>query len=118
MRILGTDKMSRDLTELNKLEEYLKTKGIKYVREDKDNSFTVDTWETIKKIMGSNACEMDLHQITVYENDDYSWDVICQYGSYGAKEGLLEGMGSIFDDNVEGWLTAADVIKKIEEAKQ
>lgn len=58
-------------------------------------------------------------QIIVYENGKRVWDAICHFGSYGYKEGLLEIMGSIVDvekdgDSVVGWLTAQDVIKRLE----
>lgn len=87
--------MSRDLTELNKLEAYLKDKGIDYRRIDEDK-------------------DPDYHQIIVPKK---GWDVICHKGSYGCEQGLLEGMGSIFGKNVEGYLTTADVIQRIKEGK-
>ena len=101
--------MSRDLSELNKLEEYLKSNGIEYERIDEDNGL---------KLFGFTT-ELDRHQIKVgvTEAGPWDWDVICQSGSYGSDEVLLEGMGSIFEDDVEGWLTVEDVIKRIEEVK-
>ena len=45
------------------------------------------------------------------------WDAICQQGSYGYEDGLLEICGDIVetkDDIVEGYLTAQDVIERIE----
>ena len=101
----------RDLTELNKLEEYLKEKGIEYTREDQDNTLPPEVWRVIRDYTEP----MDLHQIIVYENGRRSWDVVCHRGSYGDDQGLLEGMGDIFGSDVEGYLTAEDVIKKIEE---
>ena len=92
----------RDLTELNKLEEYLKENDFRYERRDRAG-VVCDGEEVI-----------DWHQIKVYEDCRTVWDVICHYGSYGFEDGLLEGMGSIFGSDVEGWLTAADVIRKIE----
>lgn len=89
----------RDLTELNKLEEYLKANDFEYQRED-DDYYAIDK-----------------HQIVVYVDGRRSWDVICHKGSYGCTQGLLEGMGDIFRPDVEGYLTAEDVIKRIEEAK-
>lgn len=109
--------MTRDLTELNKLEAYLKEHGIRYEREDRNNTYTPKEWRVMRNIMGANAEPMDKHQIIVFENGACSWDVICQYGSYGGDEGLLEGMGDIFEPDVEGWLTAADVIERIEAMK-
>lgn len=92
----------RDLTQLNKLEEYLKEKGIEYQRFDNDD----------------DKFGIDRHQICVPNAKNPKWDAICHYGSYGAKEGLLEIYGSIVDpmsgDSVEGHLTADDVIARIE----
>lgn len=100
--IMTINRMSRDLTEMNKLEDYLKANGFEYKREDQDVEL------------------MDIHQIIVFENGVRSWDAICHYGSYGADKGLLEIMGNIVNekevgDSVEGWLTAEDVVNRIEE---
>lgn len=90
------------MSELDKLEAYLKEHGYEYTREDVDGKpYT------------------DVHQIVVYKNGQRLWDAICHYGSYGYKEGLLEIYGSIVwedidDDDVCGWLTADDVIARIE----
>jgi hypothetical protein len=42
-------------------------------------------------------------------------DAICHSGSYGHEQGLLEIMGLNTDptDDVEGWLTAEEVYKRI-----
>ena len=110
--------MSRNLTELNKLENYLKAKGIDYRREDSDNLFSAEEWRILIDINGAKAEPMDKHQLIVFDNDRRSWDVICQRGSIGADEGLLEGMGDIFGNDVEGYLTADDVVKRIEEGRK
>ena len=104
--------MTRDLTELNKLEAYLKEHGVSYEREDREARRLPD---------GTFLC-LDWHRIVVHSRDDYLWDAICHKGSYGAEKGLLEIMGDIVDeeavgDRVEGWLTAADVIERIEAMK-
>lgn len=60
------------------------------------------------------------NQIIVYSNDDEQdrlWDAICQHGSYGYEQGLLEIYGEIVhpmldDDNVIGYLTADEIIQK------
>lgn len=47
---------------------------------------------------------------------DNSWDAICHDGSYGHNEGLLEIMGSIVQneyDSVEGYLTADEILKRL-----
>lgn len=45
------------------------------------------------------------------------WDAICHKYSYGGPEGLLEIMGYIvrsdWDEDVEGWLTAEDVLSRL-----
>ncbi len=89
----------RDLRELDKLEDYLKSHDIPYERIDKDG-------------------EYDKHQICFPKRyPGCVWDAICHYGSYGAEQGLLEIMGDIVTidyDSVEGYLTADDVISRIE----
>lgn len=49
-------------------------------------------------------------------------DAICHDGSYGREEGLLEIMGILVDetktnDTVEGWLTADEILKRIDERR-
>ena len=45
---------------------------------------------------------LDRHQICVPDQDTPVWDVICQYGSYGYEEGLLEAYGAIVDEEEDG----------------
>lgn len=91
----------RDLRELNKLERYLRANGYNYERIDKEGIF-------------------DRHQIIVYDRrtgEEYLWDAICHFGSYGCDMGLLEIMGTIVEneyDEVEGNLTALDIINRLE----
>ena len=106
--------MSRDLTEMNKLEEYLEAHRFKYTREDADNVIDAASWEKLIAGLGYEPEPMDRHQIVVYDGEVRLWDVICHKGSYGDSEGLLEGMGTLFGPDVEGYLTADDVINKIE----
>lgn len=91
------------MSELDKLESYLKNHGYSYEREDRDATMFTRDW----------------HQVRVYEGDRRLWDAVCHDGSYGYKDGLLEIYGSIVwedidDDSVRGWLTADDVIARIE----
>ena len=61
---------------------------------------------------------IDNSQQVWYPNQkDAICDVICHRYSYGGKEGLLEimGLSEMEDDDVEGWLTAEDVFKRIKE---
>ncbi len=99
--------MKRDLTELDKLERYLKENGIRYERFDYEETFTDEKHPNL-------IYELERHQICVpCEGEDMKWDAICHRGSYGAEEGLLEIMGVIVRknaarDTVEGYLEAAE----------
>ena len=103
-------KITRDLTELDKLEKYLKEHGYKYDRTDDDGM-------EIAGLHGLMHC-IDQHQIVVYKGEIRDWDVICQYGSYGCEKGLLEAMGERVvregGDSVEGYLTADEIIERLE----
>lgn len=89
-----------EMIELDKLEKYLKEHNYHYERYDEEEDF------------------YNRHQIIVMdEHGKRIWDVICHLGSYGYKAGKLEAMGSIVcndDDDVEGWLTADDIIERLE----
>lgn len=99
------------MTEIDKLEAYLKEKGIRYIKEKR-------FCEEIRKLM-EEAGEDPGEQITVYELGRKSWDVICGDGSYGFNAGLLEAMGrkvvrSPAGEKIEGWLTAQEIINRLE----
>jgi hypothetical protein len=88
------------MSEMEKLEKYLKEKGYKYDRKQEQWGY------------------YNINQIIVYDKEGKrQWDAICHRGSYGYEQGLLEIMGSIVKpggDRVEGWLTAEDIIKRLE----
>ena len=90
-----------DLTEMNKLERYLKEKGIQYQRVDED--------------LGN----LEIHRICVPGVTSWRWDAICHQYSHGWEDGLIEIMGDIVPswagDCIEGRLTADEVIERIEE---
>lgn len=95
----------KKLSELDILEQYLKEKRIPHRRIDEDVSkFT----------------SFDRHQIIVYDVAGHRlWDAICQKYSYGYEHGLLEVIGSPVvragdEDSVCGYLTAQDVIDRLE----
>lgn len=46
----------------------------------------------------------------------YLWDAICYFGTYGYADGLLEVSGAIAEgvEGVDGWLTADDIIARLE----
>lgn len=109
--------MNRDLTEMNKLEAYLKEHYITYERIDEEDTYP-EEYKTFLKIQlkkhGYDYELFDQHQIIVYDKyGKRAWDVICQRGSHGAERGLLEGLGDIFNE-AEGYLTAAEIIQRIE----
>lgn len=94
------------LSEMDKLEAYLKRNGIEYHRMHRPRCESEEGY----------VCE-ERNQIIVNDGEERQWDAICHKGSYGYEDGLLEIMGCIVRDDyvVEGWLTAADVIERIEE---
>lgn len=97
-------------SELDKLEEYLINHRITFERIDED--MVCDE--------NRRSIKMDRHQICVpEEGKNCRWDAICHTGSYGCELGLLEIYGELVDeqddgDSAVGFLTAEDVIKRIE----
>lgn len=110
-------RMNRDLTEMDKLEVYLKEHNIAYFRRDEEDTYPEEQRTEFKIQLKKNGYDyepFDRHQIIVYDKDGRrTWDVICQRGSYGAERGLLEGLGDIFNEE-EGYLTAAEIIQRLE----
>lgn len=96
------------MEELLKLETWLNENGYVFTRTDETN------------IAGT---EREAHQIIVYRMIYGTrlriWDAIYSTGSYGYEKGLLEICGDIVDpdvsDTVEGFLTANDIIKRLEQ---
>lgn len=101
------------MNEMDKLDAALTERGIqhdynrlfpemdKFVKENADNLPGIFK----NKDFGS--------KITVYKDGKYLWDAICGYGTHGYKDGLLEIAGSIAKDDVEGFLTADDIINRL-----
>ena len=102
--------MMRIKTELDKLEKYLIDHRITFERVDEDAVFDKETGLIVKYAR---------HQIFVPEEEASRWDAVCQPGSYGYDTGTIEIYGELVTeedgDSVVGWLTADDVIKRIEE---
>lgn len=88
-----------DLTELNKLEDYLRKNNISFERTDNYYEFEPDGFHQIRVV---NA------------QGDVLWDAVCHNFSYGHESGLLETYG-LFDygDDVLGWLSADDIITRL-----
>ena len=94
------------MSELDKLELYLKEHGFNYERSDED---------AVNVFGGIWIGEK--HQIVVKDDKgEYLWDAICHPGSYGFRQGLLEIMGRIVypGNDVEGYLTAQQIIDRLE----
>ena len=92
------------MDELTKLETWLRSHHIPYERIDE----APKPWAPL----------MERHQICVPSQEIMRWDAICHYGSYGYEDGLLEIYGELVTENdgdsVVGYLTAADVVKRVE----
>ena len=106
-----------DLTQLDKLEAYLKEHHIPYDRIDKDEVFEETPY-------GKCIVECEQHQIIVpHKGKERQWIAVCQHVSFGHENGLLEIRGSLVRCkygavHIQGWLTADNVIKRIEEANK
>lgn len=89
--------------EMNKLRKLLDDMGIEW----QDMSTTLIMDDLVK-----NLPPIDLSMFrTHFSYNDVRISVICGYGSYGGKKGLLE----MWDGNgePEGYLTAEEVIERI-----
>ena len=103
------------MSELDKLEQYLKEHDYPYERIDEEG----------RKIPGIEISFGSIHQLIVYGDKEKSkrlWDAICHYGSYGFEQGLIEVMGEPVvrskEYNVEGYLTAEEIIQRLEEKNE
>ncbi len=99
----------KDLTEFYKLRSYLIENKIDFV----------ETHKFTRYDEAGHLENLECNQIRVEKHGKYLWDAICHTGSYGCEKGLLEIMGNIVDetkdgDSIVGYLTAADVIERIE----
>lgn len=83
--------ITRDLTEMVKLAHGLKERGVAFTTRVRDDGL----------------------QILADE-----WDAICFSGTYGAERGLIECMGRTItgNDDVEGYLTADEILRRLDKA--
>ena len=60
--------------------------------------------------------------IVIEEDGTRKLDAICHDGSYGNDDGLLEVMGACIvkssDSDVEGWLTAEEVLRRVDDIRE
>lgn len=108
------------MSELDKLEQYLKEHGYSYERTDRlADENVVRIYREMNN--GEYRGQGEFHQIVVYDrNDEFLFDVVCHYGSYGWEVGLLEFLGSPITGSYdpEGYLTAKDVIKRLKRVQK
>lgn len=131
--------MSYDTAQMDRLEAYLKKNGYNYTRGRR--------WPEgmEERLAQTNPGEDAGEQIIVYRDGakqtqkNRLWDVICGYGSYGYKDGLLEIMeepclkngkeihpGILVPEEVrngekhavDGELTADDIIGRLEKSRE
>lgn len=83
------ENIQKGLREISKVENYLKDHNIEYEK------------------------NMIFNGIQIATKD---WDVVFHKYAYGYKNGLMEACGSIcrLNEDVEGWLSAKDIIKRLE----
>lgn len=101
-----------NLMEFNLLEVGLRGRGFDVRRFDGERDFVPQL-----------NLDLQRHQLDVYNADgDYLFDAICQNNSFGSKKGLLEVMNRKMkitksSDDVEGFLTAEDILRRIDEMR-
>lgn len=89
---------------------------------DKLYSYLVEHGYYCKRIIpGASGFKNVVVVFSDPEMNNYLWDAVCHYGSYGYEEGRLEIMGDTIltddekcRDSVAGWLTADDIIQRLE----
>ncbi len=109
--------MKRDLTEFDKLELWLRLHAndynLQYTRYDNEDAYA--GCEEVEKVF--NYEPIDKHILHVYrQGSEAYFTAICEEGSMGSTEGLIEIHGDLVDpDRIhEGWLRADEIIRRIE----
>ena len=104
--------------EIRKLDERLTELGVNHALVSRDISRDIYGYGNAYSTVNDWGL-----QVIVYKQDaeqvrkNVLWDAICDLGSYGYEQGLLEIMGVIVDekkvkDRVEGYLTADEVMQR------
>lgn len=103
------------IEEMEKLEKYLMDKNIPYeinIVRSYDSRWPIKLDKT--PAYYKQIC------VPVFDSEKRKWDAVCHWGTYGFEDGLLEIMGDILTeedleyDTVKGFLTADEVIERIE----
>ena len=103
------------IEEMEKLEKYLMDKNIPY------EINIVKSYDSIWPIkLDKTPAYYKQICVPVFDSEKRKWDAVCHWGTYGFEDGLLEIMGDILTeedleyDTVKGFLTADEVIERIE----
>lgn len=99
------------MAEFDKLQDYLLTHG-----------YNVDIIHRRRQMLGRALVQSEHHQLIVNDTKDGRrlWDAVISDYSYGHEDGLLEAMGTNLVEGpgtVEGWLTADEIIRRLEAKK-
>lgn len=106
------------MTELEKLKKYLDEHDIINLMADHFDSGKSDQIIVYIPVENKDLEVQDSRPWGVIKDHEgryclRMWDVVCHEYSYGGPEGLLEIYGDIADlEDVDGWLTAEDVIEE------
>ncbi|MDU2112609.1 MAG: hypothetical protein E7E92_08840 [Clostridiales bacterium] len=88
--------------EIFKLKDMLDKENIEYEFCDRSEEFSVGN------------IHREHYQVLIYKNGERLVSVIEGYGTYGREQDRLEIMGlTEFEYDVEGWLSAEEVFKRI-----
>lgn len=112
-------------SELEKLKKYLDDNGYvselhSFIRKDGIPDIVIVYEEYRYPVDSSEITNEPPFTFITRDDKNYirTWDAVCHEFSYGGKDGLLEVYGSLVDvdgtllNDVEGWLTAEDIINK------
>ena len=90
-----------------------------------EKPFVYDDFEMDKVARFLDLAHVEYKRAPLYEGEQIAcedWDVVCHKYSYGGERGLLETYGDIvpadWGDDVEGYMTAADVILRFMEMRE
>lgn len=120
---LGHYEKEPDMAELYALRDWLQENGADFEFIDTPTIYVYDESHPGEPFA---IQQIGQHQVIVFDQINGKrmrrWDAICHRGSYGYENGLLEVMGCIVPEgtpgNVQGFLTAAQVIEMEKERRK
>lgn len=112
------------MTELEKLAAYLREHRYAHICNcipyfDADGTLITGEANQIIVFKEDGSNRHDTDPDTSIGGASRAWDAVCYRGTYGGSEGLIEIMGEICSPggDVEGWLTAEEIIRRLEGRK-